>query len=69
MIEHEFNTENFCLKRPPILMYKILYNACSEQLNSPKTQCRIVQDIFNEHGKRDYFELNPDIEFPTAYNV
>lgn len=50
-------------------MYKIFYNACSEQLNSPKTQCRMVQDIFNEHGKRDYFELNPDIEFPTAYNV
>lgn len=36
MIEHEFNTENFCLKRPPILMYKIFYNACSEQLNSLK---------------------------------
>lgn len=29
----------------------------------------MVQDIFDEHGKRDYFELNPDIEFPTAYNV
>lgn len=29
----------------------------------------MVQDIFNEHGKRDYFELNPDNEFPTAYNV
>lgn len=29
----------------------------------------MVQDIFNEHGKRDYFELNPDIKFTTAYDI